>query len=88
MLFPCEFNLSCSVVVLQYFLIQMGNSNEKEILDTISSPENETALRALFQQFDKNKSGSLDKKEWAVFGKYLYKADVEKPLKEGEKDVC
>lgn len=68
----------------------MGSSSSKEtaeILQNIAHPDNEAELRTIFAKFDKNKSGSLDKAEWAAFGKYLYQADVELSLKDGEKEV-
>jgi Ca2+-binding EF-hand superfamily protein len=60
----------------------MGGS-ESKIVEAIKNPNEDAALRKLFGQFDKDKSGSLDKEEWKLFGKYLWLADI----KEATEDV-
>ncbi len=57
------------------------------IIAAIQHPEAAAELRAIFDKFDKDHSGGLDLQEWRSFGKYLYEADVEKPLEEGGKEV-
>lgn len=64
----------------------MGNSDSK-IVEVIRDPVSDEALRKLFNQFDKDKNGSLDKEEWKLFGKYLWLADVKEATEEVKKEV-
>ncbi len=58
-----------------------------QIIAAIQNPEAVAELRFIFEKFDKDHSGGLDLQEWRAFGKYLYEADVEKPLEQYEKEV-
>ena len=66
---------------------QRKKLTERQILDLISNPENSTGLEELFNAFDTNKNGALEKDEWLAFGKYLWEVDVQDSLDKGEKDV-
>jgi len=44
-------------------------------------------LRKVFGQFDKDKSGGLDKGEWKLFGKYLWLADIKEATEDVKKEV-
>lgn len=66
---------------------QYYHSASVDVLETIVHPDNEQALRQMFAQFDKNNSGSLDLEEWKSFAHYLWKAVVEEPLNDAEKQV-
>ncbi len=62
-------------------------SDAAQIIAAIQNPETSAELRSIFEKFDKDHSNGLDLQEWRAFGKYLYEADVEKPLEQGEKEV-
>jgi len=49
----------------------MGNS-EAKIVDALNNPDDEQRLRRVFETFDVDQSGELDKDEWKMVGKYLY----------------
>ena len=66
----------------------MGSGqSKKEALELIASPENKEELEKLFKGFDKDKNGSLDRKEWKEFGKLLYQVDVEQANAAGREEV-
>lgn len=66
----------------------MGSSlSKKEALAIIASPENKEELERLFRDFDKDKNGALDAKEWQAFGKLLWEVDVEQANEAGRQEV-
>jgi len=64
----------------------MGGS-ESKIVDAIKNPVEEEKLKKLFGSFDKDKSGSLDKAEWKLFGKYLWLADIKEATEDVKNEV-
>lgn len=64
----------------------MGSADSK-IVEVIRDPVSDEKLRNLFQQFDKDKSGNLDKTEWKLFGKYLWLADIKEATEDVKKEV-
>eukprot|EP01113_Clastostelium_recurvatum_P045707 TRINITY_DN7894_c0_g1_i3.p1 TRINITY_DN7894_c0_g1~~TRINITY_DN7894_c0_g1_i3.p1 ORF type:complete len:219 (+),score=45.46 TRINITY_DN7894_c0_g1_i3:94-750(+) len=55
----------------------MGGEISKASLEAITHPEDEAVVRKAFEEFDKNKTGGLDRKEWNAFSKFLWEVIVE-----------
>lgn len=54
----------------------MGNKQNGKIIEIIDNPTEAGSVQTLFNQFDQDKNGQLDKEEWKLFGKYLWLANV------------
>ena len=65
----------------------MGGEASKDAHEAITNPENESGVRKAFENFDKNKGGGLDRKEWAAFAKLLWEVNVEDATDEATREV-
>eukprot|EP01091_Cochliopodium_minus_P007522 TRINITY_DN17408_c0_g1_i1.p1 TRINITY_DN17408_c0_g1~~TRINITY_DN17408_c0_g1_i1.p1 ORF type:complete len:132 (+),score=40.80 TRINITY_DN17408_c0_g1_i1:23-397(+) len=61
----------------------MGNQIEK----ALANPENKEILMKLFNKFDDNKNGTLDKEEWHKFAKAIFKIEAKYAKEDLKKDL-
>jgi hypothetical protein len=61
-------------------------STETKIIDALNRPEDEESLRKVFDTFDTDHDGLLNRQEWKQVGKYLWQAAIKNARNEIRKE--